>query len=95
MTTRELLDNATGDDVAVVTLTASTGKGEAKNKTEFPANLPKTLHAGIRILGEKKVHRLFINALVVELQGDERSALAPKGEKKERKKAAYLETLGL
>jgi len=95
MTTKEILDAADAADVAEVTLTASTGKGDAKNETEFPARLPKTLAIASQLFGEKKAYRLLINALVVELQGLKRKELAPKGEKKERKKAPYLEELGL
>lgn len=96
MTTQELLEKADPALVKRVTLPASTGKGDAKTSTNFEANLPTSVENASAILGPKKVHRLIINALVVELQGAKRKELAPKGgEKKERKKAPYLEELGM
>jgi hypothetical protein len=91
----DILSQASDADVAEVTLSVSTGKGDAKNKTDFPARLPRSLDAAKKLFGDKKVFKLFTNALVVELQGVERAKLAPKGEEKGRKKAAYLESLGL
>ena len=56
--------------------------------------LPINLTAAIEVLGEKKVFRTFINALVVELQGEVRPGLKANAGGG-RKKAAYLEEIGL
>lgn len=88
-------------DVAEVTLTVTTGRKEAKaNGTEpitknFPARLPKNIGSAIALLGEKDVFSYFIQAYVVKLQGEERLKLQPQVEGKARKKAAYLESVGL
>lgn len=91
----DILSGASEADVVDVQLQVSTGKGDAKNKREFAARLPRNLAAASKLFGEKKVFKLFTNALVVELQGVERQKLQPVGEEKGRKKAAYLESLGL
>lgn len=77
------------------TLTTSTGKGDARIEDNFIAKIPKNLGSACALLGEKKVFRLFINAFIVELQAEVRARLQPKVEGKGRKKAAYLEALGL
>lgn len=77
-----------------VPLGVSTRKGDGA-KTEFTTPLPKDLASAILHEGsEKEVLRYYIKAKVVELQAEQRNKLQPEGEKKERKKAAYLEELG-
>lgn len=66
-----------------------------KHEDTFTARLPKDLRSAVHVLGEKTVFGLFARALVVELQGEKRIALAPKAEGKERKRASYLDSLGL
>lgn len=61
---------------------------------DFECPLPSDLDTAVKVLGEKVVHRYFINALVVDLQATERNKLAP-SEKTGRKKASYLEEIGL
>lgn len=88
-------------DLAQVDLAVSTGHKQAKEgkgevqRQSFSAQLPKSIGDAVAHLGEEKVYRLFINAYVVELQGEERQKLQPKLEGKERKKAPYLQQLGL
>jgi hypothetical protein len=81
----------------LVTLKVTTGKGDDKSDAEFEANLPASLADAIGLLGEKAVFRRFINAHVVYLQGVERAKLqkSTDAEPKERKRAQYLESLGL
>jgi hypothetical protein len=80
-------------------LKVSTGRKEAKESGGVPVEeewmqvLPKNLVSAIALLGAKKVFKLFINAYVVELQGEKRQALQPQLPGKGRKKAAYLESL--
>ena len=70
-----------------------TGKKKRLAKT-FKAYLPGDLNTAVEVLGEKEVFKYFINALVVDLQQKERLKLAPP-EGAGRKKAAYMEQLGL
>lgn len=79
----------------VVTLKVSTGKGESKTESSFEAEMPASLADAIGLEGEKAVFRRYLSSLAIELQGQERAKLAPEGEKKERKRASYLEELGL
>lgn len=83
--------------VKSVTLKVSTGKGDTKTEQDFQAELPATIGDAIALLGEKAVFRRFINAHVVYLQGVERAKLQKDSETepKERKRAQYLESLGL
>jgi hypothetical protein len=82
--------------VKTVTLKVSTGKGDDKSEQDFPAELPASIEDAIALLGAKAVFRRFINAHVVYLQGVERAKLQKDDEApKERKRAAYLESLGL
>lgn len=80
-----------------VTLKVSTGKGDDKNEQDFEAELPASLSDAVALLGEKGVFRRFINAHVVYLQGVKRGELqkTTDTEPKERKRAQYLESLGL
>jgi|SRR5215472_3095575 len=80
-----------------VTLKVSTGKGDTKSEQDFDAELPASISDAISLLGEKVVFRRFINAHVVFLQGQERAKLQKETETepKERKRAQYLESLGL
>lgn len=70
------------------------GKQKKIGKT-FPAYLPGDLNTAVEALGEKVVFRMLINALVVDLQATERQKLAPAATGEGRKKAKYLEELGL
>jgi hypothetical protein len=82
--------------VKLVTLKVSTGKGDDKDEQEFQAELPASIGDAVALLGEKAVFRRFINAHVVYLQGVERAKLQKDDEQpRERKRAAYLESLGL
>jgi len=82
--------------VKSVTLKVSTGKGDDKSEQDFQAELPASIADAVALLGEKAVFRRFINAHVVYLQGVERAKLQKDDEQpKERKRAAYLESLGL
>jgi len=97
----ELLEKAT-KGVKRIPLTASTRLDEVdpetgKKKTlskDFEANCPDSLNSAVEILSEKAVYRYFVNALVVDLQSTVRKELEP-SKKGERKKAKYLEDLGL
>src|SRR5215467_15362825 len=83
--------------VKSVTLKVSTGKGDDKSEQDFQADLPASIADAVALLGEKAEFRRFINAHVVYLQGVERAKLmkAQDTEPKERKRAQYLESLGL
>lgn len=83
--------------VKEVTLKVSTGKGDDKSEQDFQAELPASIGDAIALLGEKAVFRRFINAHVVYLQGVERAKLQKETETepRERKRAQYLESLGL
>ncbi|GEM_PF-5826066 len=83
--------------VKTVTLKVSTGKGDDKSEQDFSADLPASLGDAVSLLGEKAVFRRFINAHVVYLQGVERGKLQKESETepRERKRAQYLESLGL
>lgn len=76
----------------VVPIPCSTGKGDDKKESTFDAELPRNLASAIALYGEDEVFGRFLNAYVVFLQGKERNKLS--GEKKERKRAPYLEQLG-
>ncbi|MGH9426567.1 MAG: hypothetical protein ACRD2L_09750 [Terriglobia bacterium] len=78
-----------------VTLKCSTGKAESRTETEFQASMPASLGDAIALETEKGVFRRYLNSLAIELQGEQRQKLAPEGEKKERKRARYLEELGV
>jgi len=81
--------------VKEVSLKCSTGKGDAKVEHDFAAKMPASLADAIALEGSKGVFRRYLNSLAIELQGEERQKLAPEGEKKERKRARYLEELGV
>ena len=83
--------------VKSVTLKVSTGKGDDKSEQDFQAELPASIEDAIALLGAKAVFRRFINAHVVYLQGVERAKLQKETETepRERKRAQYLESLGL
>jgi len=84
-------------NLKTVELKVSTGKGDDKDETTFQAELPASLGDAVAHLGERAVFRRFINAHVVYLQGQERAKLQKTSDEtpKERKRAAYLESLGL
>lgn len=79
--------------VKTVNIPCSTGKGENKKGSDFPAELPTSLADAIGFYGEEDVFKRFLNAQVVHLQGKERNKLS--GDAKPRKRASYYETLGL
>jgi len=83
--------------VKTVTLKVSTGKGDDKSEQDFEAELPASIGDAVALLGDKAVFRRFINAHVVYLQGVERAKLQKETETepRERKRAQYLESLGL
>ena len=81
--------------VKQVEIDVSAGKGDDKVETKFAAELPASLEDAIGLFGSKEVFRRFINAHVVYLQSQERNKLAATKEEKERKRAPYLESLGL
>lgn len=78
-----------------VQIDVSAGKGDDKVETKFDAELPATLEDAIAAFGKKEVFRRFINAHVVYLQSQERNKIAKQSEEKERKRAPYLESIGL
>lgn len=74
----------------------SAGKGENKKEDNIDdVPLPTSIENAVSVLGEKKVFRTFMNALVVELQGEVRPSLKKDATGQGRKKAAYLEDFGL
>lgn len=81
--------------VVAVTLKCSTGRGDDKNEQDFEASMPATLADAIALEGPKAVFARYLKHMAIELQAAERQKLAPAGEKKERKRANYLEQLGL
>jgi hypothetical protein len=78
-----------------VQIDVSAGKGDDKVEAKFDAELPATLEDAIAAFGKKEVFRRFINAHVVYLQSQERNKIAKQTEEKERKRAPYLESIGL
>lgn len=76
-------------------LSVSTGKGDEKKTQEFEADLPVSIADAIAMEGEKAVFRRYINALVVDLQAQQRNKLAPPTTGEGRKRAPYLAELGL
>jgi len=78
-----------------VQIDVSAGKGDEKVEAKFDAELPATLEDAIAAFGKKEVFRRFINAHVVYLQSQERNKIAKQTEEKERKRAPYLESIGL
>jgi glutamine synthetase len=81
--------------VKPVQIDVSAGKGDDKVQDKFDAELPATLEDAISMFGKKEVFRRFINAHVVYLQSQKRNELTKQTEEKERKRAPYLESLGL
>lgn len=82
-------------ETRIVKLKCSTGKGESKTETEFDGEMPASLADAIALEGVNGVFKRYLNSLAIELQGEQRAKLAPEGEKKERKRASYLEELGV
>lgn len=91
-----------GKGLRIVPIKVSTRTDEIDGETgkkkelrgDFNVAMPADLETAVEVFGEKVVHRYFINALVVDLQASERTKLTPpSGEG--RKKASYLEELGL
>lgn len=81
--------------VKKVSIPVSTGKGEGKKEDTFEEELPVTLADAIALEGEKEVFKRYINSLVIYLQGKRRVAMGDKTAGKGRKRAAYMESLGL
>lgn len=80
-------------DRAIEVSTTVDGK---KFEETFEAKLPKSLADAVSMEGEKEVFRRYLNAYVVFLQGQKRNEIAAReGQKETRKKAKYLEELGL
>ena len=74
---------------------STTIDGEKVEET-FEAKLPRTLADAIAFEGEKEVFDRYIRAFVIFLQGQKRAEIAArKGDKAPRRKAKYLEELGL
>ena|SRR5947207_287685 len=69
------------------------GKAKKLNKN-VNEEVPATLDDAILAEGKQKVFRRYIQALVIELQGEHRRDLQEKTPG-ERKRAPYLETLGI
>lgn len=82
-------------EIKRVTLRASTGKADKKVTEDFEADLPASLADAIAIEGADDVFKRYLSSRVIELQGDQRNKMAPEGEKKERKRAGYLDELGI
>lgn len=82
-------------NMKAVQIDVSAGKGDDKVETKFDAELPATLEDAIAVFGKKEVFRRFINAHVVYLQSQQRNELTKQTAEKERKRAPYLESLGL
>jgi hypothetical protein len=78
-----------------VTIPVSTKVDGEKVTDEFSAELPATLEDAIAYFGRKEVFRKFINSQVVYLQGQKRNDMRPATAGKERKRATYMEELGL
>jgi glutamine synthetase len=78
-----------------VQIDVSAGKGDDKVEAKFDAELPASLEDAIAAFSKKEVFRRFINAHVVYLQSQERNKIAKQTEEKERKRAPYLESIGL
>lgn len=68
--------------------------GEQPAET-FEVDVPATLADAIKILGEKETFGYFVRALAIELQGIKRRELTPAGDSQPRKKASYLDELGI
>ena len=81
-----------------VPIDVSTSIDGEKVEDTFEAELPRNLESAIALEGIKDVFRRYINAYVVYLQGKRRQELVAArstGSDKERKRAKYLEELGL
>lgn len=91
--TLEIPDSPT---LKVVTLDASTTIEGEKIKEEFEASLPPSLADAVALEGEKEVFRRYINALVIDKQGEKRREIAARyGQGEERKRGKYLSELGI
>lgn len=89
----EIPDRPQAETKRVKIPVSTTVDGE-KKVSDFEAELPRTLASAIALYGEREVFNRFINAHVVFLQGKERNALGRSSDKP-RKRAAYLEEVGL
>ena len=88
VSTKEV-DPKTGEYV----INPKTGKAN-KIEKNVQEDVPATLDDAILAEGKQKVFRRYIQALVIELQGEHRRDLQEKTPG-ERKRAPYLETLGI
>lgn len=78
-----------------VDIPVSTGKGDDKKETVFKEKLPMSLADAIAFEGEKEVFKRYLNSLVIYLQGKQRVALGEKKSGTGRRRAPYMESLGL
>jgi len=78
-----------------VDIPVSTGKGDARKEDTFKETLPMSLADAIALEGEKEVFKRYLNSLVIYLQGKRRVAMGEKKSGTGRRRAAYMESLGL
>ena|SRR5580765_1323602 len=76
-----------------VPMKVTRGKGSDQKELEFSVHIPRTLEDAIKIEGAREVFGRYLRALAVDIQAKKRLALGDTGEKKERKRASYLEVL--
>lgn len=88
-------NRANGAQFATVKIEVSTGKGESKKTETREVEVPRTLADAVKAEGEQAVFKRYIGSLVINLQAGFRNEMKPEGEKTERKRANYLETLGI
>ena len=98
--TKHAVKTADGDATAVVVeLNVSTGgrrEGTEKVEKSFMIAMPGSLKDAILLEGQDKVFERYLSALAIAQQAELRRQIATTdGEKKERKRAGYLETLGV
>lgn len=91
-----LEDEATrqGATTTEVPMTVTKGKDENQKKLDFKVHIPKTLADAVKIEGERAVFGRYLNALAVAIQAVKRQELGDE-KKGERKRASYLEAVGL
>lgn len=95
MPTFDVPDKASARTMTV-TLEASTkGPDGQPLKEEFQAELPHRLPDAIALEGADEVFRRYVNSKVIDLQGEKRRELSYSGGTKERKRAKYLQELGI
>lgn len=92
-----LEDSASRAGAATVSapMKASTGKADSKKVTDFQVHIPKSLADAIKIEGEREVFKRYLQSLAIAIQANKRMELGDEGEKAPRKRAGYLESVGL